>query len=106
MGPRIGPVDEEPQTPDKDPKAMMGTEDTPRGKACLNAQDSQPSMFHSIKFFVLCHSLLQLTQLMISGYLKSSISTVEKRFGLSSQTSGLLAAFNETCHRISRHPCA
>lgn len=32
---------------------------------------------------------------MISGYLKSSISTVEKRFGLSSQTSGLLVAFNE-----------
>ena len=42
---------------------------------------------------------------MISGYLKSSISTVEKRFGLSSQTSGLLAAFNEVLALAAQPRC-
>ncbi|XP_045149025.1 solute carrier organic anion transporter family member 2B1 [Echinops telfairi] len=91
MGPRMGPTGEGPQMPE-DSKVTADTDATPGGKASVA---KQPSMLHSIKFFVLCHSLLQLAQLMISGYLKSSISTVEKRYGLSSQTSGLLAAFNE-----------
>ncbi|XP_008331619.1 solute carrier organic anion transporter family member 2B1 isoform X2 [Cynoglossus semilaevis] len=60
----------------------------------------QRSLFHSVKFFVFCHSLLQLAQLLVSGYMKSSISTIERRYGLSSQRSGLLASFNEVGNTI------
>ncbi|XP_034538715.1 solute carrier organic anion transporter family member 2B1 [Notolabrus celidotus] len=58
------------------------------------------SLFHSVKFFVFCHSLLQLAQLLVSGYMKSSISTIERRYGLSSQKSGILASFNEVGNTI------
>ncbi|XP_035522331.1 solute carrier organic anion transporter family member 2B1 [Morone saxatilis] len=58
------------------------------------------SPFNNIKFFVFCHSLLQLAQLLVSGYMKSSISTIERRYGLSSQKSGVLAAFNEVGNTV------
>uniref|UniRef100_A0A8C7S5A4 Solute carrier organic anion transporter family member n=1 Tax=Oncorhynchus mykiss TaxID=8022 RepID=A0A8C7S5A4_ONCMY len=48
-----------------------------------------------LSLFVLCHGMLQLAQLLVSGYLKSSISTIERRYGFSSQKSGILASFNE-----------
>ncbi|KAK2827944.1 hypothetical protein Q5P01_018978 [Channa striata] len=70
--------------------------DPPRSQAPVRHR----SLFHNIKFFVLCHSLLQLAQLLVSGYMKSSISTIERRYGLSSQKSGLLAAFNEVGNTV------
>lgn len=66
----------------------------------LRAPARSRSLFNSIKFFVFCHSLLQLAQLLVSGYMKSSISTIERRYGLSSQKSGLLASFNEVGNTI------
>lgn len=73
-------------------------------KTCDPASSRRParcrSPFNSIKFFVLCHSLLQLSQLLVSGYMKSSISTIERRYGFNSRKSGLLAAFNEVGNTV------
>uniref|UniRef100_A0A8C8H8S3 Solute carrier organic anion transporter family member n=1 Tax=Oncorhynchus tshawytscha TaxID=74940 RepID=A0A8C8H8S3_ONCTS len=67
---------------------------------------SKSSLFCNLKcslflnFFVLCHGMLQLAQLLVSGYLKSSISTIERRYGFSSQKSGILASFNEVGNTV------
>ncbi|XP_072111932.1 solute carrier organic anion transporter family member 2A1-like isoform X2 [Mobula birostris] len=80
--------------------AMELCEERPVRREELNATRYRLPVFHSIKLFLFCHGMLQCAQLLYSSYFKSSITTIEKQFGMSSFSSGILSSIQEVGNSV------